>query len=258
MSYGFIITRHVNSEMTNQYWNHCVQCIQRFYSPDKYKIVIIDDNSNTTFLKGDYDYKNVEYVQSQFPGRGELLPYYYFFKNRYFDNAVIIHDSVFFNKKINFSKILAPVLPLWHFSETKTENLPNTMRLSYYLKNNHNILKSITGSYNYEILSFNKKVWCGCFGVQSYINLDFLTQIQQKYNVFNLLGVVKNRTDRCCLERIIGSIFFNELQELYKIKSLLGDIRTYCNWGYSWDNYKEDIKNKKRPTRPLIKIWTGR
>ena len=45
MTYGFIMTRHVNSEKTNRYWNHAVRCIKRFY-PFR-KIVIIDDNSNT-------------------------------------------------------------------------------------------------------------------------------------------------------------------------------------------------------------------
>ena len=40
-TYGFIITRHVNSEKTNKYWNKCVKCIRTFY-PLK-KIIIIDD-----------------------------------------------------------------------------------------------------------------------------------------------------------------------------------------------------------------------
>ena len=39
-SFGFIITRHVNSENTNKYWNHCVKCLRTFY-PEK-KIVIIE------------------------------------------------------------------------------------------------------------------------------------------------------------------------------------------------------------------------
>ena len=78
-TYGFIITRHVNSETTNKYWNNCVRCIRRFY-PCR-KIVIIDDNSNKEFLIPFANYTNVEIVESEFPGRGELLPYYYFLKN---------------------------------------------------------------------------------------------------------------------------------------------------------------------------------
>jgi nucleoside-diphosphate-sugar epimerase len=51
MSYGFIILRHVNSELTNEYWNECVRCIRRFYPLRK--IVVIDDNSNKDFVKAD-------------------------------------------------------------------------------------------------------------------------------------------------------------------------------------------------------------
>jgi len=258
MSFGFIITRHVNSETTNRYWNHCVKCIQTFYSPEKHKIVIIDDNSASEFLKADEEYKNVEYVQSEFPGRGELLPYYYFYKNHYFENAVIIHDSVFFRKKINFSKISTPVIPIWHFTEVKIENMTNTLRLTQYLTNSFYFQKIITGIHKYETMQFNSKGWNGCFGVQSYINYDFLVNIQKKYNVFNLLKVVKNRSDRCCLERIFGAIFYTEFKDLYKINSILGSITTYCPWGYTWKNYCLDSNKYKKCNKALIKVWTGR
>ena len=132
-TYGFIITRHVNSETTNKYWNNCVRCIRRFYQ--RRKIVIIDDNSNTEFVKPFANYINVEIVNSEFPGRGELLPYYYFFKNKYFNNAVIIHDSVFFHRRINFENMIGfKVIPLWHFNPD-TLDLDNTIRISSRLKN---------------------------------------------------------------------------------------------------------------------------
>ena len=46
--YGFIITRHVNSEQTNKYWNHCVKLIRTFYPINQ--IILIDDNSNPNFI----------------------------------------------------------------------------------------------------------------------------------------------------------------------------------------------------------------
>ena len=55
--YGFIITRHVNSEKTNKYWNHSVKSLQFFY-PDK-QIIIIDDNSNEEYVKTEINMKNV-------------------------------------------------------------------------------------------------------------------------------------------------------------------------------------------------------
>jgi hypothetical protein len=259
MSCGFIITRHVNSEKTNLYWNHCIKCIRTLYSPEKYKIVVIDDNSNQQFLKKEFEYKNVEYIQSEFPGRGELLPYYYFYKHHFFDNAVIIHDSVFIHKRIHLSKIKAPVLPLWYFTENHNfENVTNTLSLINVLNNNIHIKNDFLDTNQYQVLSFNNSRWYGCFGVQCYINHNFLSRIQEKYNLFNLLHVVKNRPDRCCLERIFGSIFYKEFPDLIKVKSLLGDIMSYGTWGYSWDEYKNKFDKKITKKIPIIKVWTGR
>jgi len=253
-NYGFIITRHVNSELTNKYWNRCVRCIRKFY-PLK-RIVIIDDNSNQDFVKPDHEYRNIEVIASEFPGRGELLPYYYFYKHRFFNNAVIIHDSVFFHQRINFDKIKSKAIPLWHFNRDK-ENLSNTFRLASVLQNNHEIMQSLDDK-NLQILGFKKDAWYGCFGVQSYINWEFLAAMQNRYAIFNLLSVVTTRSDRCCLERIFGYIFFKNQPYLYKRISLLGNIMTYCVWGGSFENYIQFVEKKKVSLLPLVKVWTGR
>jgi hypothetical protein len=101
----------------------------------------------------------------------------------------------------------------------------------------------------------NPDIWCGCFGVQSYINYDFLSTIQTKYNLFQLLDGVLNRADRCSLERIMGIIFHIESPKLYKNPSLFGDIFTNQEWGYSFETY---CREYKRIHKPLVKIWTGR
>ena len=147
--YGFIILRHVNSKNTNKYWNLCVMLLRKWY-PDT-KIVVIDDNSNKDFLEPFANYTNVEIVESEFPGRGELLPYYYFLKTKYFNNAVIIHDSVFFHSRINFEKIIGiKVLPFWHFNADKENFLNNVEKSSW--KNYEGV--SITQEIADEILGF--------------------------------------------------------------------------------------------------------
>jgi len=253
--YGFIITRHVNSIKTNKYWNICIQSIRRFYPSEKYKIIVIDDNSNKEFLKGFDDYQNVTYIQSEFPGRGELLPYYYFYKNHFFEKAVIIHDSVFFQKRIKFENIHTPIIPLWHFENEKKENVENSKRLISVLKNNKNISEKFYELDNF-VLKWNQDDWVGCFGCQCFISYRFLSFITEKYNLFSLLSVVKNRADRCCLERIMGIIFC--LNNPNKICSLLGSISTYMKWGYSYDEYCRDRFARKKINVPLLKIWTGR
>lgn len=253
--YGFIITRHVNNEKTNKYWNNCVKLIRTFY-PQR-RIIIIDDNSNYEYVKAEHEYKNLSIIQSEFPGRGELLPYYYLLKHKWFSNAIIIHDSVFIHKRINFERIIntgIKVLPLWHFYADK-ENIFNSKIISRYLKNNFLVENKLSISDTVMGLPIDK--WYGCYGVQSVINLQFLEGIENKYKITNLLKAVKCRSDRCCLERIFGIMFCNECPFLIKQKSLLGDIMRYQTWGYTYDDYIGNLKQNKLP-KLVVKVWTGR
>ena len=255
-NFGFIITRHVNSESTNRYWNNSVKLLRFFYPTNK--IVIIDDNSNTNFLKEDKIYSNVEIIQSEFHGRGELLPYYYFIKNKFFENAIIIHDSIFFHKRINFELLNGiNVIPLWHFN-SDYENESTTVRIIEKLKNKIIIENKL--KYNvpniFNIMKDTK--WDGCFGCQSYINHNFLLHIENKYNISSLINIVRNRLDRCCLERIMGCIFSTEYPKLLLSKSILGNIFNYPLSGkYNYDMYENDLKKRTIP-RCVVKVWTGR
>lgn len=255
-NFCFIITRHVNSETTNKYWNHCIRCIRKFYPNTK--IVVIDDNSNSDFLKAEYDYKNVEIIQSEFKGRGELLGYYYFYKNNFAENAIIMHDSIFIHKKINFQLLKnVDVIPLWHFNQDK-ENIQNSMFLISELKNKYEIQKKLLLSDKYQLLG-KIQDWYGCFGVQSYINRNFLIKMVNKYNLFSLLNKVKNRPDRCCLERIFGVIFNLESAFAKNNKSLFGNIHMYNNnFDYTFDKYMRDLMVNKKLPKSVIKVWTGR
>ena len=241
--YGFILTRHVTSEKTNKYWNRCVKQLIQLYPLRK--IVIIDDNSNETYLKAVDTYPNViAILQSEHHGRGELLPYLYFAVYKWFDYAVIIHDSVFFEKRVPFEKYKFPVIPLWYF--------PNIHIHSHY-NNNMKIANSLNYSniikYN---MAKNKKL-VGCFGVQSFIKYEFLVYIIKKYGLVRLLNVVKNREDRCSLERIFAVIFFLEIQ---KYKTILGNIFDY-NFGETYEKYIQD-KNNNKINKPVVKVFTGR
>ena len=238
--FGFIVLRHVNSPKTNLYWNRAVQCIQCLYPYNK--IVIIDDNSNPIFLKSECNTSEIILVNSEFVGRGEILPYYYLLKYKWFDNAVIIHDSVFINKRIQFEAFCGKaVVPLWSF-EANNEQMANVRRLASCLDNNRQMLSifSDTG------LPSLRNKWTGCFGAMCFINTEYLLFVDAKYKLTNLVHHIKCREDRCALERVLGVIFSSKV-------SVFGDIYKYGIWGLTYDEYI--IRNVNRP---VVKVFTGR
>ena len=244
-NFGFIIIRHVNSETTNNYWIECIRCIRKFYD---HKIVVIDDNSNPTYLNDNKnEFKNCEFVKSEFVGRGELLPYFYFYKNKYFHKAVIIHDSMFFNKYIDFNKIKSCKY-IFYFKYHYYDDDENTINLLKHLKNPEYLIEQ----YN------NKDNWKLCFGVQSVVTHNFLNRLQKKYGFLNLINHIKTRSDRMCLERIYGLLCTLEKKSLNDDPAMLGQINVHINWGYTYDLYMRDKKNDNLDNYIIVKVWSGR
>jgi hypothetical protein len=232
---GFIILRHVNSYSTNKYWIHCYDSIRKYYNENK--ILIIDDNSDYNFITYKKLY-NTTIINSEYPNRGEVLPYYYYLHNKLFDTAVIIHDSVFINKHIDFS--VEKYKLLWDF-EHKWDQIADETRII-------NVFNDLELRKFYE----NKSLWTGCFGGMSIITHDYLTFINNKYNINKILDCVLTRYNRCSFERVIACL----LQKEGKCETLLGDIHKYTN---NRGNIDEVINNDdKYKHLPIIKIWTGR
>lgn len=228
---GFIILRHVNNEITNQYWVNCYNSIRKYFPENK--ILIIDDNSDHNYITDENLYKTT-IIQSEYPKRGELLPYYYFLHNKLFDNAIIIHDSVFINHYIDISVDKYKIL--WEFEHDwdQTEDEINMIKVF----NDPELLRF------YE----NKHLWKGCFGGMSIITHDYLVFMNNKYDIRKLLDLVLTRYNRCSFERVIACL----LQINHKTESLLGNIHKYCPWGTTFDE-KDNLNYL-----PIIKIWTGR
>jgi hypothetical protein len=231
---GFIILRHVNSELTNQYWNICYDCIRKYYPNNL--IMIIDDNSNYEYVK--YITKqtlhNTTIINSEHSERGELLPYYYYLHNKLFDTAVILHDSVFINQYIDFT--VEKYKLIWEFEHNWDQIEDETSMINLFNDE--------------ELLNFhkNKYLWKGCFGGMSIITHDYLMDVNNKYNINKLLNCVSSRYNRCSFERVIACL----LQIRAKKETLLGNIHEYCPWGITF--YQKQFFSHL----PLTKIWTGR
>jgi hypothetical protein len=232
MSLGFIILRHVNSYDTDKYWIECYSCIRALYPSSK--IMIIDDNSNYIFVSNIF-LTNTLVIESEYKGRGELLPYIYYLKHKLFDTAVIIHDSVFIKKHIDFTQHINK--SLWDFEHEWDEELHETTLIT--LLNNWTPLME----------HYKSKSWKGCFGAMTVIGYNFLEELNKKYNIHNLIPYINSRSDRMAFERVIAVLIDLESPS----KSILGNIHKYIVWGYSYNNYLSNNLDI-----PVFKIWTGR
>ena len=263
---GFIILRNVNSSKTNEYWKECYRCIRYFYPSNK--ILIIDDDSDKVFLTCDAETNtnanantiklyNTTIIQSEYPKRGELLPYYYYLKNKFCDIAVILHDSVFIQTHINFH--VDEYKMLWHFP-------------SYLMKDGQSSGKQIEQikalghqglNHMYENFYLNK--FNGCFGAMSIITHDYLSEINTIFKIDKLLPHITCRVSRCAFERVFSFLLLYKQNERSvgvangagknRHLSLLGDIIKYCKWGITFDEY---MKNRHTMKLPIVKVWTGR
>ena len=242
-NFVFIIVRHINSEQTNEYWIESYKCIRQFYPTTK--IIMIDDNSDPRYINDfGLTFENIEFIQSEFPKRGELLPYYYFYKNKYADSAIILHDSVFLQGRVDFENAdNIDAKFLWHHGHLWDDPV-NETRLIEELDNYDELLK----------LYDKQNDWSLCVGVMSLISHNFITQLQDKYKIFNLLDHITTRHDRMNLERIFGLLCIAQKPELNNNPSIFGIQK---RWGYTYESYKYD-KSIKTPLPVFTKVWTGR
>ncbi len=234
---GFIILRHINSELTNNYWIDCYNSIRNFYNN---KIIIIDDESNYNYIT-EIELKNAIIIKSEYPKKREILPYIYYLKYNFFKTAVILQDSVFINKYVDFN-INNNFKFLWNFES----QLGGCISVERQIE----ILNDIK---DMELLNYFMNLnWTGCFGVMCIIKYTYLSKINNKYNLFNLMTYINSRKDACALERIFACLLQIEKEEQDKDIVLLGNIYKYIKWGIKYEE-KDKFKHL-----PLIKIWTGR
>ena len=228
--FGFIILRHVSDSKTNEYWKHSYDCVRRFYP--KAPILIIDDNSVQEFVDTAKVLQNTTIQQSEFPGRGEFLPYYYFLKLKPFDIAIILHDSVFINQRVNFS--VSKFCPLWDFEHTWDQTEDESRLINVFED------AALTSFHK------NKDAWKGCFGGMAIITHEHLSQVNAKHDICKLIPLILTRYNRCSFERVIACLL--DAGE----PSLLGKIHDYMPWGVPIE-YKDHFAHL-----PVIKVWTGR
>lgn len=239
--FGFIIVRYVNSRETNEYWKQSYLAIRRYYPANR--ILIVDDASDKQFLcEGDFETTQCTVIESEFPRRGELLGYYYFYQLKPFAKAIILHDSVFINRQLNCEHV-KDIQFLWSFDHQYDDEMRERRLLMPFESAVH-------------LMYNNKSKWFGCYGVMSVVSLEFIEKLNVKYNIFaHLLPLVTSRQDRMALERVFACICTLSEPELSTSPHLLGDIHQY-RWGrnISFAQYLQG----QNADMPAVKILTGR
>jgi len=226
--YCFFIIRHIKTEEQNYAWNECVKQIREFYK--KIPIYIIDDNSNQELVKQLYNFENSENIflinnEDKYKGKGEILPYYYYYKLNPAKKMIFIHDNSFILNKFDFDfEEVKDIKYLWSFKQ----NFINE-------NNNHNDFTTIgdftNGDKIVEYLKENQDGF-GCFGCQAIITYEYLDYLVKTYNFFQLFEKINDRHSRMMFERILGALMTYE-----KKSSIFG------NWYEYMDKYDIRYKN---------------
>ena len=93
-----------------------------------------------------------------------------------------------------------------------------------HFKKQTSVLKKGNDIYKFHLNNIDNLV--GCFGGCSVIDHIFLTYLQNKYNILNLISCITKRKHRKTLERLLSCVFEKEniQSKINTRRSLLGDI----------------------------------
>ena len=242
-NFGFIILRHVNNEEFNLFWQECYLAIRKFYDN---KIIILDNNSNENFIKTDLNLENCEIIKADYPQNRLYSPFYHYLVNDFnFEKAVIIHDGVLLNEKIDFQNI-EDIKYFWHFDT----NCPSQ---------NHREISQLNSLNNSKDLMelYNSNLWKGCLGSMAVISKKFIQKLQDKYNILALINMINDQEDAISFERVLAVLCYKEKPELDLDPSIAGNISS-MNWGYRYHQYHNDKLNNTVPKDKIIKLFGAR
>lgn len=230
----FFIPTH-RTRKSRRYIGECVRRLRKVYGKSLL-IYVIDDGSPLKLPSLD-----ATVIRSEFPGAGEILAYYYYWKMRLPQRLVVIHDSCFVYGKLHLDR-RRHFQTLWHASH-KWDTRTKYRRLVVKLKNSGRLLQ----------FAGKGRKWKVCFGVMASTTLGFLDKVEKKHGAMTILASsVKNRRERIRCERVMGL-----LAGLYggEGASGLGNIFGYKKrrYGMGYGAYKRLRRHKR-----LEKVWTGR
>ncbi len=234
---GFIISTYVINDKHIEILIRCIESIQKYYKEQI--VVIVDYKSNKNMIDNIYrKYPNVLFEFDTSELNAENLPFLYFLKKKYFQKAIILHDSMWLiNKLTDISKINT-FQYIWHFENHRNEwaiiqepITPFTMKhnikthddLNRYIINNVIIHE---GFKQYCLNKYdNKNEWAGCVGCRIIIDYDFMVNLNKNTEIIDLFSKLNEKRERMAAESIFS----------LACQYVLGKDILYSYDGLHWD-----------------------
>lgn len=253
--FGFIMTRYVRSVVHNELWRENYRCLRQHFPTTP--ILIIDDYSDLTLVDQNFTMTNAAIIYSELPpGKGEILPYYYFYHKRPFNKAVMLNDGMLLQAREPLRSAILSTSDyrfLWHFDEFRDNELTEQLYLISTLK--HEVQDQV------QTLRLQKDKWMGCFSSASIMTWEFVAHMHHTYGFLDVAAAIQSRADRMGLERLVGLIAADCDGTKSRSRdevSVFGSILAHKKTGaYHWQDYIDD-KRQGSITEPMIKIWNGR
>ena len=230
---GFVILRHVDTARADSYWKLCYDSVRRLYADEP--ILIVDDNSDPALVTP-HATTGTTFVQSEYPGRGELLPFIYYLRHKISDRAVFLHDTVFIQSAVPFCEGYL-YQHLWAAGHHPDDHA-GEVRMLGVLKNPPLALHA------------KKTRWHACFGAMVVIKHEMLCSVDKAYTLANLAGAVLTRDDRRVFTRVVACL----LRTLYDTTPppVYGNIQDYCPPQRQFED-RATLHHL-----PAVKVWGGR
>lgn len=212
-SWGFIVVTHCSTDAHVTMLHDSLGALHRHHPA--VPIVLIDDWSPLPLQLDRLSLPLTVERSVLTPGAAEVLPYLYYFKNRYFDVAVILHDSMQLQRPLVGIDQVTTVKFIRYF--TCHEDWPQipepetAYNRRHHIQTHedliHHLVSTQANDFLWEQFSRRyapKSEWRGCFGVMSIIHHDFLRYLQEKTEILTLFQVVHTNRTRRAMETLFA------------------------------------------------------
>jgi predicted O-methyltransferase YrrM len=217
--FGFMIAACLRSIEHAIQLQRCLDSIQK-YNPSQQRVVVMDHTSSDELVKLVIrSNPNVHFELPTDPIPADMLLLHYFKKNKYFEKAILLQDSMILKNTIFEDEINAikDIKYVWHFTNHRKHwHMIHEPETEYNKLNgivthddliNHVIDTTIDKEefkkYCKEMYP-RKELWCGCFGTCVIIAHDFLIELDEKTHCIDIQRKMVTNRLRRVIESILG------------------------------------------------------